>query len=505
MKLGGVFLILGEGISPDVGQRVWSLARAIEASQPGWLLDWIPSYNRVFIEFDANKASCRSVVRWARELLPAAGNTDAARLVEVPVAYGGYDLPDVAARTGLSEDEVIKLHSGTEYRVYAVGFTPGFPFMAELPPQLRLPRREVPRVKIPHLSVGIAGVQTGIYPQATPGGWHLLGRALERIYDPYREEPFLLAPGDRVRMVPASGEVPQPPQTLELLAEDGRPALKIVEPGLLTLLVDGGRFRQGRYGMARSGPMDAYSYRLANALLGNPSGAPALELNLAPPLIEALSDVTVALAGYGPSTSGHPEARSFRLKKGELLRLLPGQAGSRSYLAVAVGFAAKKFLGSASPDLKGGIGRPLAAGDVLTAAGSERRLFARQWWLPQLGVRKKVRLRLIPGLQANEEAWQSLLRGDFVVEKADRMGVRLGGSSVPGGEVTSEAIPVGAVQVPSGGRPMLLLSDRGTVGGYAKPAVIHPDDLWKAGQLREGSRVEFVAAEGERLLCQAEV
>ncbi|WP_457638320.1 5-oxoprolinase subunit PxpB [Oceanithermus sp.] len=505
MKLGGFYLILGEGISPEVGRRVWAASRAIEAARPPWLLDWIPSYNRVFIEFDAAKTNCRRVARWAESLPTAGAGGEEDRLVEVPVRYGGYDLPDVAARTGLSEEEVIELHSQTEYRVYAVGFTPGFPFMAELPPQLRLPRRATPRVRIPHLSVGIAGLQTGIYPQETPGGWNLLGRALVRVYDPYRKQPFLLAPGDRVRMVPGSGEVPEPPEKVDLLASEGKPVLRIVEPGLLTLLVDRGRFGEGRYGMARSGPMDSYSYWLANALLGNPAGAPALELNLLPPVIEALDEVTVSLAGYGPTSSGQPEARSFRLKKGEVLKLLPARYGTRSYLAVAGGFSARKFLHSASPDLKGGIGRPLAEGDLLFSTRDQGRLLAREWQLPPLGSGGKVKLRLLPGPQASEGSWHSLLEGRFVVEKADRMGVRLSGSKVPGGEVTSEAIPVGTVQVPASGEPMLLLADRGTIGGYAKPAVIHPDDLWKAGQLREGAVVEFVAAGEDRLICTIEV
>jgi len=505
MKQAGVYVILGEGISPSVGRKVWSLARAIEASVPEWMLDWIPSYNRVFIEFDADRVSCKRVIRWVDEVLPSDTGAGDERVVEVPVAYGGYDLPEVAERTGLSEEEVIKLHSGTEYRVYAVGFTPGFPFMAELPPQLRLPRREVPRVQIPHLSVGIAGVQTGIYPQATPGGWHLLGRALERIYDPYRDKPFLLAPGDRVRMIPNRGEVPEPPKPLRLLVADEKPVLKVLEPGLLTLLVDAGRFRQGRFGMARSGPMDSYSYRVANALLGNPIDAPTLELNLLPPVLEAQSDITVAIAGYGPSSSGLPEARSLHLKKGDVLRLRPASTGTRTYLAVKGGFAAKRFLGSSSPDLKGGIGGQLVAGDVLTAPVGGGPLFRREWKMPDLGIGEKVRLRLLRGPQVTEEAWNSLLQKEFTVEKADRMGVRLGGGKVPGGEVTSEAIPIGSVQVPAGGKPMLLLADRGTVGGYAKPAVIHPDDLWKAGQLREGVKVEFVAADDSGLLCQIEV
>jgi allophanate hydrolase subunit 2 len=111
---------------------------------------------------------------------------------------------------------------------------------------------------------------------------------------------------------------------------------------------------------------------------------------------------------------------------------------------------------------------------------------------------------LLPGPQADAEALEALTTASLNVAKADRMGLRLSGG-IPGGEVISEAVPIGAVQVPPGGTPLLLLADRGTVGGYAKPAIVHPDDLWKAGQLREGSEVEFVPATDSRVLCLYEL
>lgn len=504
-EIGGVYIILGEGISLEVGRRVWAFSRLIEKTSPAWLTDWIPSYNRVYLEFDTGMIGCRGVINWARELLTKAGDIGESDLIEVPVRYGDYDLPEVAKKTGLTEEEVVRLHSGVEYRVYAVGFTPGFPFMAEVPEPIRLPRRETPRLRIPHLSVGIAGIQTGIYPQETPGGWNILGRTLVRIYDPYREKPFLLAPGDRVRFLPSDGNVPDPPETMELLNVGLQKALIVKQAGLLTLPVDKGRYGQGRYGLARSGPLDDYSYRLANLLLGNDPTAVAIEMNLAPPVFEAAADMTVSIAGYGPTTSGAPEARSFRLRKGDVLKLKPGLVGLRSYLAVPGGFSAQTFLGSSSPDLKGGIGRPLREGDILWSNNSHNVKLERSWNLLPLSTGRKVKLRLIPGPQESQEALDDLQKGSFVVEKADRMGLRLDGDKVAGGEITSEAIPIGAVQVPAGGKPMLLLADRGTIGGYAKPAVIHPSDLWRAGQLREGSEVEFVLTGGRNILCQIEL
>jgi len=486
----GAYLVYGRGIDPRVGARVARAAAAIEAHTPAWLRDWIPSYDRIFVEYDPRRINARALADWARGL--ESGERREGRLVEIPVRYGGLDLREISERTGLGPEEVIRLHAGASYRVYAVGFTPGFPFMAEVPEAIRLPRRDVPRKHVPAHSVGIAGVQTGIYPQESPGGWNLLGRTLVRVYDPHRARPFLLEPGDRVRFVPRAGDPPDPPESLELLlAGEGATVLEVIEPGLLTLPVDDGRFRAGRFGLARSGPLDARSLGVANRLLGNTPGMAALELNLAGPLLEAREVVTVALALQ--DAHGRIQAWARTLRRGERLDLRVLAGGARGYLAVPGGLALGRFLGSASPDLKGRIGRPLRVGDKLQAAAarSSLRRAARDWrrdgWMGP-----EVTLRLSPGPQADDAALEALLRGRFRVAAADRMGVRLEGDAVPGGEVTSEGVPLGAVQVPPGGAPILLLSDRGTIGGYAKPAVLHPADLARAGQLREGERLRFV-------------
>jgi inhibitor of KinA len=135
-----------------------------------------------------------------------AGAGSDGRLHVIPVRYGGEDgpdLPEVAARTGLTEDEVVRLHSSMELRVLVLGFVPGFPYLGLLPATLDVPRRPTPRVHVPAGSVAIAGLQSVIYPFETPGGWNLIGRTETPIWDPRLEPPALLAPGDRVRFVPA--------------------------------------------------------------------------------------------------------------------------------------------------------------------------------------------------------------------------------------------------------------------------------------------------------------
>ncbi|MGE0439429.1 MAG: 5-oxoprolinase subunit PxpB [Gemmatimonadales bacterium] len=123
------------------------------------------------------------------------------RLVEIPVRYDGPDLAEVAARTGLAEADVVARHTGREYRVALLGFVPGFAYLGPLDPALVLPRRAPPRTRVAAGSVAIAGEQTGIYPAATPGGWHLLGTTGLAMFDPTREPPCPLAVGDRVRFV----------------------------------------------------------------------------------------------------------------------------------------------------------------------------------------------------------------------------------------------------------------------------------------------------------------
>jgi allophanate hydrolase subunit 2 len=147
-------------------------------------------------------------------------------------------------------------------------------------------------------------------------------------------------------------------------------------------------------------------------------------------------------------------------------------------------------MGSASVDLKGNIGMPLKVGDVLGVEG-RRVARATRTFQPWQFTGDTVTLRITPGPQASDEALAALTKQTFTVSNADRMGLRLADADVPGGELTSEAVPIGAIQVPSGANPILLLHDRGTIGGYFKPAVLHPADLPRAAQIRQGQKVRF--------------
>lgn len=194
-------------IDPLVSSRAVALAQAVRAEYAAAVRDVVVGYCSATVYFDPLQVEARALEDNLRRLESALPDHTVVEggLIDVPVCYGGDlgpDLADVAAFARGTEDDVIALHSAVTYRVYVVGFIPGFPYMASVDPRLALPRRVTPRTSVPAGSVAIAAGQTGIYPSETPGGWHLIGRTHVKPYDDSRAEPFLFKPGDRVRFQP---------------------------------------------------------------------------------------------------------------------------------------------------------------------------------------------------------------------------------------------------------------------------------------------------------------
>lgn len=185
----------------DCQRRVWAVAAAARA----WpdVIDVVPGMNNLTIVFDALAATAESLTPALRDAWETADVEHAdGREVEIPVEYGGAAGPDlaaVAAHTGLPADEVVARHAAGAYVVFFVGFQPGFAYLGGLDASLHTPRRAAPRLEVPAGSVGIGGAQTGIYPATSPGGWQLIGRTSQVLFDPARPQPTLLLPGDRVR------------------------------------------------------------------------------------------------------------------------------------------------------------------------------------------------------------------------------------------------------------------------------------------------------------------
>jgi KipI family sensor histidine kinase inhibitor len=205
---GGVVVELGDGIDPALSARVDRLAREVRVRLGPAVDEVVPAYRSLLVVHDPLRTPRPVVVAALRALadeVERAPLPEPGRIVRIPTRYGGVhgpDLADVARLAGLAEEEVVRLHAATVYPVHFLGFTPGFPYLGGLDPRLATPRLATPRARIPAGSVAIGGAQTGVYPVESPGGWRLVGRTPLRLFDPRSREPFLLAPGDRLRFVP---------------------------------------------------------------------------------------------------------------------------------------------------------------------------------------------------------------------------------------------------------------------------------------------------------------
>lgn len=184
-------------------ERAQELAAALRADPPAGIVEVVPGLESLLIELDPHTAQVDRVTDAVhRRIAVLTGTSVRGRLHTIPVAYGGDDLREVAALTGLTEAEVVALHAATELRALFCGFAPGFAYLGDLPPELRVERLATPRTRTPAGSVAIAGSMSGIYPADLPGGWRIIGRTTVELFDPRRDPPALLVPGDRVRFVP---------------------------------------------------------------------------------------------------------------------------------------------------------------------------------------------------------------------------------------------------------------------------------------------------------------
>ena len=501
-----VVFSLGNDADRIVARRVRAVADRLRRNPPPGVREVLPAFGNVALFFEVGMPPPPAEVLASILAEAAAGPVAAARprVVEIPVVYGGEagpDLPEVAAAAGLAPAAAVELHAGAEYFVRAIGFAPGFPYLGGLPPALARPRRPTPRVRVPAGSVGIGGAQTGIYPQASPGGWNLIGRSPLRLFDPRDTPPARLEVGDEVRFQPLAAS-DFPPMAENAVQPEG-PGIVVRRPGALTTVQDLGRPGWRASGVSPAGAADPFSLRLANLLVGNAEEEAALELTQTGPELEFPAGGLVALAGA--PIDGLPWGRPVYLSPGSRLRLGTMTGGLRSYLACAGGFGLPRVLGGAGTDLRAGFGgfggRALRAGDWLPLRTVAEARVPGRWHVdprlrPMVGE-EEVELRFLPGSAAAElPGWAE--RSFTVGTRSDRMGLRLEGEAfprLPSGNLDSFPVIPGTVQVPPDGRPIVLLADAQTLGGYARLGHVISADLPRLGQLRPGDRLRFRAVE----------
>lgn len=206
-----MMLYLGEETSPEVSAKVQAAALAVEAALGDDLIDLVPSYASLLIVYNPLTTDHLSIahrVHQCLDQLDASGAVEGNSVI-LPVYYHpevGEDLEDMADRAGLGVDDVIELHSGCEYRVYAIGFAPGFAYLGQVDERIAAPRLATPRQKVPRGAVAIADRQTAVYPAVSPGGWNLIGRCPVRMFDPDAKPTMPVSVGDRVRFEPIDRE-----------------------------------------------------------------------------------------------------------------------------------------------------------------------------------------------------------------------------------------------------------------------------------------------------------
>jgi antagonist of KipI len=283
---------------------------------------------------------------------------------------------------------------------------------------------------------------------------------------------------------------------------------RVTKPGFSTMVQDLGRFGFQRYGVPFSGAMDTYAFTAANLLVGNKPSEACLETTLLGPELEFLNEAQIAIAGanFSPSVNGEKAGRwqTLQVRRGDVLSFGSPKSGCRAYLAVRGGINVPTVLGSKSTYLRGGFGgfhgRQLKAGDVLETQEPIVPL-ASGFTLPQELIpdyKDELTVEVVLGPQTEyftERGLETFLSNVYeVTTESDRMGYRLEGAEVEqrgSMDIVSDAIPVGAVQVPRNGKPIILMRDAQTTGGYPKIAVVTSPDVSRLGQAKPNDRIRF--------------
>lgn len=207
----GLIIKFGDTIDSETNNRIRSFCSVLEKKRIEGIVEVVPTFNSLSVYYDPCIIKGDRLIKKLSSLLKKSGTNsqDGGMTFIIPVLYGGEwgeDLNDVAAHAHLTAEEVIKIHSSTDYLIYMLGFLPGFAYLGGLDERIVTPRLDTPRTKIHAGAVGIGGEQTGIYPLASPGGWRLIGTTPVKIYDENRDEPILYKAGDKIRFEPVTEE-----------------------------------------------------------------------------------------------------------------------------------------------------------------------------------------------------------------------------------------------------------------------------------------------------------
>jgi KipI family sensor histidine kinase inhibitor len=518
---------------------VHRLCEFLLANHPSWLLDVSPGIDSLLVCLDFPSLDYEEVRQAARADLqiamrkilsaPKLQNKNE-RVYRVRVCYDPEIAPDLissAQKCNLTVREFINRHKRSQTFVDILGFMPGFAYCSGLDPSLRLPRLETPRTAVPPGSIAIAELQTGLYPQSTPGGWNVIGRTPDVLFDAKREPPNLLSAGARVEFIEITldeykkiqADLAKQNLPIEKLSHEVGNTIEVLSPGLLTTIQDLPRYGYAHLALSAGGPIDLDGAALANALIGNPSNAVGLEITGIGPNLLFHVDTWVAWVGGqvevkldNKSVFGN---RSIRVLRGQTLNFSSIRQGYRVFLAIAGGIEVQSVLGRGGSHLSSGIGnKPLQKGEFLRLSKSDysdrvpllKRMIdsgisTTKWSIaPPVALSQKTQLiRAIPSLhtsllspQEQELLWKTIWT---VSSQSNRMGMRLNSDfkiTSPIAGIASQGICFGTVQLPPSGLPILMLSEHQTTGGYPRVLEVVRSERSKLAQMKPGDKFQFI-------------
>lgn len=509
-------------------QQTLLLLASLQAQPIAGVQELVPAARTILVYFSPQRITAAALVQAiaGSDLQGSVQRSDV--LVEIPVHYNGEDLAEVAQILGISADEVVRRHTGSEWSVAFTGFAPGFAYLTGGDAVFNVPRRATPRTKVPAGAVALAGIFSAVYPQASPGGWQIIGVTDTAMWDLERDLPALLQPGYRVRFVDASKHIAATahaePNSHSNDVENGTvgaqtaieiidaiQALRVRSTGLLTVFQDLGRHGQAGQGVSASGAMDQAALKSASRLVGNASNLPVLETVGGGLSLQSVGENVVAVTGAdAPITITTAQGQRWTAQRYAAIALAAGDtlsigqpvAGARCYVAVRGGYQVAPVLGSAATDTLAHVGPPaLQAGQLLAVQPAAHAVTAAPELppahLPAVDAEVVLDVELGPRTDwFTPEAVELLSRQRWqVTPQSNRVGLRLAGdvalTRAITAELPSEGTPLGAIQVPASGQPVLFLADHPLTGGYPVIGCVAAHHLDLAGQIPVGAWIRF--------------
>jgi KipI family sensor histidine kinase inhibitor len=527
--------------SKNALKEIHELSRLLFARKPEWAAEIVPGLDSLVIQLQYPSADTIQTREQAFADLEKLGNqlekfnsskTYPAKIHRIQVCYHpdlGLDLLDIAKACKLSPEEIINLHKSRLYTVDILGFMPGFAYFSGLDPKLSLPRLASPRPSVPKGSVAVAELQTAIYPRATPGGWNIIGRSPNSLFDIEHNPPGLFMAGDQMQIEEISLDTFQKPDEKNRSKEIIRPldedqtkgSIEVLQAGTFSSIQDNPRSGLSHWAVGPGGACDLSSLHLANALVGNPLDAAAIEMTSTGPSL--LFHETTCVAWVGAHCDGIvngqriPGNRPVWLNKGTILKFSSLNPGFRAVLAIGGGLSLPNILGRVGSHISADIGpKRLEKGDLLLLKDPKTVLKSpflkslykedavpcfpkwhiRSPFIPTSEITKVhclagPHLSLLPAKE-RELFWSTVWT---VSNQSNRMGVRLQSDfklkkDLPG--IPSQAITFGTVQFPPSQEPIVMLAEHQTTGGYPRLAEVIRSDLTKLVQVKPGNKVQLV-------------